>query len=190
MLDRSKDRRRMALGALSASLAALALVLTGHASATAQQPGGNSAVPPPPAALPAPPQGPVGVWIDHTGRGAIEIQPCGQGLCGRIVWMQQPLDEKGQPLKDALNENRRLRDRPICGLQIIGDLKQMRDGSWDRGWIYDPEQGESFDVELRLRAPDTLQVTGYKGLKFLSETFHWRRAAQFPQPACPAAAPA
>ena len=75
-------------------------------------------------------------------------------------------------------------------MQVIGDLKPMRDGSWDRGWIYDPEQGESFDVEVRLRAPDLLQVTGYKGLKFLSETFQWRRAAQLPAPACPAINPA
>ena len=78
---------------------------------------------------------------------------------------------------------------PVCGLQIIGGLRQMRDGSWDGGWIYDPEQGESFDVELRLRAPDLLQVKGYKGLKFLSETFQWRRAPTELQLACPAAAP-
>jgi uncharacterized protein (DUF2147 family) len=145
-----------------------------------------------PSQAPPPPPGPVGVWIDHTGRGAVEIAPCeqGQGLCGRIVWLQQPVDKLGQPLRDKLNENRRLRDRPICGLQIMGDLKPMRDGSWDRGWIYDPEQGESFDVELRLRGPDVLQVTGYKGLKFFSETFRWRRAPEIPTPPCPTISPA
>lgn len=147
-------------------------------------PGAAQAQPSPPA-----PPGPVGVWIDHTGRGAVEILECGPGLCGRIVWMQQPLDKKGQPLRDKLNENTKLRERPICGLQVIGDLKPMRDGSWDRGWIYDPEQGESFDVELRLREPNVLQVKGYKGLKFLSETFQWRRADALPAPACPPAPP-
>jgi uncharacterized protein (DUF2147 family) len=130
------------------------------------------------------------VWIDHTGRGAVEISPCGQGLCGRIVWLQQPLDKQGHPLRDKLNEDRRLRDRPICGLQILGDLKPMRDGSWDSGWIYDPEQGESFDVAVRLTAPDVLQVTGYKGFKFLSETFRGQRAAEVPAPPCPAPNPA
>ena len=29
-----------------------------------------------------------------------------------------------------------------------------------------------------MRAPDVLQVKGYKGLKFLSETFQWHRAPQ------------
>jgi uncharacterized protein (DUF2147 family) len=127
----------------------------------------------------------VGLWIDHTGRGAVEIAPCDEGLCGHIVWMSQPLDNAGRPLVDQLNENKGLRNRPICGLQIIGGLQKMQDGSWDRGWIYDPEQGESFDVELRLRSPNVLQVTGYKGLKFLSETFQWKRAAQPPTPLCP-----
>lgn len=127
-----------------------------------------------------------GVWIDHTGRGAIEIAQCAQNLCGRIIWMKDSKDKQGRPLVDALNEDRRLRARPICGLQIIGDLKPQRDGSWDNGWIYDPEQGESFDVELRLRAPDILQVKGYKGLKFLSETFQWTRATTMPGPRCAA----
>lgn len=104
--------------------------------------------------------------------------------------MQQPNDKKGQPLRDSLNGDRTKRSRVICGLQIIGGLKEMRDGSWDAGWIYDPEQGESFDVELRLRSPDVLQVKGYKGLKFLSETFQWRRAASVPTPACPPPGPA
>lgn len=178
--------------------AALLLVAATAAGSLAQQaPAAKSpAVPVPPAAPPAalpvppPPPGPVGVWIDHTGRGVVEIHPCGNTLCGSIVWMQQPNDKKGQPLRDSLNGDRRKRSRVICGLQIIGGLKAMRDGSWDAGWIYDPEQGESFDVELRLRAPDLLQVKGYKGFKFLSETFQWRRAASVPVPGCPPPAPA
>lgn len=131
-----------------------------------------------------PPSGPVGLWIDHTGRGAVEIVPCANQLCGRIVWLKEPNDKQGRPLVDALNEDKRKRARSICGLQIIGQLQVQRDGSWDNGWIYDPEQGESFDVEIRLRSPDKLQVKGYKGLKFLSETFQWTRAAAPPGPRC------
>lgn len=187
------EQRRLRRSAAPRMAMIAALLLAGPASlAIAQQPGppqGNGKTLPPPAAANAPvAPGPIGTWIDHTGRGAIAIEPCKpghEGLCGRIVWMQQPLDKGGLPLRDKLNENRRLRERPLCGLQIIGDLKPMRDGSWDRGWIYDPEQGESFDVELRLREPNVLQVKGYKGLKFLSETFQWKRAEAPLTPACP-----
>ena len=41
----------------------------------------------------------------------------------------------------------------------------------------------SFDLELQLRNPETLQVKGYMGVKFLSETFVWRRAKELP-PKC------
>lgn len=137
---------------------------------------------PRPPGVPAPEA--AGLWIDHTGRGAVEILPCADTLCGRIVWLKEPNDKAGQPLRDVNNEDRSRRTQTICGLQIIGDLRRQADGSWDKGWIYDPEQGERFDVELRLRTPDVLQVKGYKMLKFLSETYQWKRATVPPGPLC------
>ena len=38
---------------------------------------------------------PIGVWIDHTGRGAVEITDCGGKLCGRIVWVKDPAHNEG-----------------------------------------------------------------------------------------------
>lgn len=159
----------------AALLLAVATGLTGAGRADAQAPAARASTPPP---------GPIGLWIDHTGRGAVEIAPCASELCGKIVWLKDPLDKSGKPLVDSQNSDRAKRGQPICGLQIIGGLKQQPDGSWDAGWIYDPEEGDSFDVELRLLSPGTLQVKGYKGLKFLSETFKWQRAETPPGPRC------
>jgi uncharacterized protein (DUF2147 family) len=119
-----------------------------------------------------------GIWYDDTGKGAVEIRRCGGSLCGHIVWLRNPKDKAGQPLTDQLNPTADRRTRPICGLQVIGRLEPMQDGSWDRGWIYDPKQGKAFDVMVSLRSPDELVVTGYLGLKFLSESFVWRRAPE------------
>ena len=118
-----------------------------------------------------------GIWIDDTGKGAIEIGPCNRDrLCGRIVWLREPADKAGKPLTDGLNSNASQRQRPICGLQVIGEVKRVGAKAWDEGWIYDPKQGKQFDVEIKPRGPDKLQVTGYLGVKFLSETFTWTRA--------------
>lgn len=117
-----------------------------------------------------------GIWVDDTGEGAIEVAPCGNKLCGRIVWLKESRDKAGKPLTDGYNPKASLRNQPICGLQIIGDLQRVAAGTYDNGWIYDPKQGKQFDVELKLRAPDRLQVMGYMGVKFLSETFVWTRA--------------
>ena len=49
----------------------------------------------------------LGVWIDHTGRGGVEITECGGKLCGHVAWV-----------KDAENADQ-------CGKQIIGNVKPV-----------------------------------------------------------------
>lgn len=123
------------------------------------------------------PAGPVGVWIDDTGRGAVEIKPCGSNLCGVIYWLQEPISQKtGRAVTDAYNPDAAKRSRSVCGLQVIGSVKPQSDGSWDEGWIYDPKVGKSYDVMISLEKKDRLSVTGYKGMKFLSKSFVWTRA--------------
>ncbi len=118
----------------------------------------------------------VGVWYDDTGRGAVEIAPCGGSLCGHIVWLNQPLNEKGQPLRDIYNPEPTRRGQPICGLQVLGKLSRQSDGSLDGGWVYDPKVGKAYDAELRLKSANHLLVRGYAGLKMLGKTLNWRRA--------------
>lgn len=118
----------------------------------------------------------LGTWIDHTGRGAVEFARCGNDMCGRIVWMKEPNDKTGKPLTDGYNPNPSLRKTPICGLQIIGDAKPQVDGKLDQGWIYNPEDGGRYSVEVTLVSPNILRVHGYAGIKLLGETYTWKRA--------------
>jgi uncharacterized protein (DUF2147 family) len=104
-----------------------------------------------------------GVWIDHTGQGAVEIQPCGPHMCGRVVWLKDPLHKSKS-------------GRLICGTQILGDLQKRPNNTWESGWIYNPEDEERFSAEIKLKNENTLLVTGYLGIKLLGETFTWKRA--------------
>ncbi len=101
---------------------------------------------------------PKGVWIDHTGRGAVEIAECGASLCGHVVW-----------IKDSKNKS-------ACRTQIIGNAKPFGTNTWDRGWILDPDDNSKYSVELKTIGQDRLRVTGYMGSKLFSETFTWKRA--------------
>ena len=47
---------------------------------------------------------------------------------------------------------------------------------WGGGSIYNPEEGEKFDVEIKLASANELSVLGYLGVKFLGETYTWKRA--------------
>ena len=99
-----------------------------------------------------------GVWIDHTGRGAVEITECNGKLCGHVAWVE-----------DAKNSDQ-------CGKQIIGNVKSVGKNKWDNGWIFDPDRGSKYDVELTAIGADKLKVVGYAGTKWLSETYTWKRA--------------
>jgi uncharacterized protein (DUF2147 family) len=122
-----------------------------------------------------------GVWINHTGKGAVEIRPCGDSganakrLCGFIVWLKEPNNKRGEPLTDGYNPDPAKRKRTICGLPVLGSLQRVS-GGWDNGWVYDPEQGAAFDAAIQLASRDRLTLTGYKGVKFFSKSFTWRRA--------------
>ena len=90
-----------------------------------------------------------GLWLDNEAKAAVEVKGCGPELCGNIVWLRDPLDPKGKPWTDILNPDTGKRGRPVCGLQIIGGLKNDGKGQWQDGWIYDPEEGKNFSVGAR-----------------------------------------
>jgi uncharacterized protein (DUF2147 family) len=99
-----------------------------------------------------------GIWIDHTGRGAVEIKQCGKNLCGKVVW-----------LEDAVNAE-------ACGLQVLGNVRPVTRNRWDYGWIYDPDADAKYDVEITVLRNGKLKILGYAGTKWFSETMFWTRA--------------
>jgi uncharacterized protein (DUF2147 family) len=121
----------------------------------------------------------LGIWYDDSGQGAVEVYICQDNanrLCGRIVWLKDPLNAEGVPKHDRYNPKPENQNRPICGLPILGNLGLMSDGAFDGGWIYDPKTGKSYTSAIRLEQADKLTVTGYLGMKMLGKSFTWTRA--------------
>jgi uncharacterized protein (DUF2147 family) len=119
-----------------------------------------------------------GVWLNDTGEGAIEIYICEDNanrLCGRIVWLKEPLNAEGKPKRDRYNPAPENQFRPICGLPTIGNLGLMSDGTFDGGWIYDPKTGKQYSAALKMSGQN-LVVTGYLGIKMLGKSFTWTPA--------------
>jgi uncharacterized protein (DUF2147 family) len=130
-----------------------------------------------------------GLWYDESGDGAVKIEPCGKSLCGKIAWLKQPLNAKGEPLFDRHNPDASKQKRSICGLQILGDLKPQPEGGFDGGWVYDPKEGKSYSLAVQLTGKDQLSITGYLGVKLLGKTMIWNRA-KTELPSCSATAAA
>lgn len=112
------------------------------------------------ASFPAFAADPQGVWMNDTGRGAIEIKDCGGKLCGHVVWLKDTSDANG------------------CGREIIHNIVSTGDGVWggDDAWIYSPEKKKNYNVEITPLSDGTLKVKGYAGISFLSKTMIWTKA--------------
>jgi uncharacterized protein (DUF2147 family) len=120
---------------------------------------------------------PVGQWYAEGGAAVVEITPCGDALCGRVVWLHSPLDEDGCELRDKNNPDPALRNRPVVGLQILGGLvaSDHKPVSWTGGTIYDPVSGMTYRCRLELDGHDRLRLRGYVGIPLVGRTTTWTR---------------
>ena len=117
----------------------------------------------------------LGRWLSESGKGVVEIFPCADRLCGRLVWLQEPIRD-GAPARDRNNPDPALRTRPECGLVMLGDFRRLEANRWGDGWIYSPENGKTYRATMTLESTDVLKLRGYVGIPLFGETQTWRRA--------------
>jgi uncharacterized protein (DUF2147 family) len=120
---------------------------------------------------------PVGLWYAEGGAAEVQIVPCSNALCGKVVWLHSPLGEDGCELRDDNNPDLNSRNRTIIGLEVLRGLKQEDDeGSvWTGGTIYDPTSGRTYSCNARMEGDDRLFLRGYFGIQLLGRTTTWTR---------------
>ena len=117
---------------------------------------------------------PEGVWLVN-GEAAVRIFECNSLLCGRILWLQAPRDSQGQLKRDTRNPDPALRQRELCGLTVIRDLRSSGPNHWEDGRFYYPESGKTYNLKMELTSSDTLVARFYVGTSFVGETTTLRR---------------
>lgn len=128
-----------------------------------------------------------GSWLTQkeTKNAKIDIQPCAkdaQRLCGKIVWLEKPFDDQGQPKVDKNNPDPSLQRRSLLGLELLSGFheKEGEPGVWEGGTIYNPEDGETYHCVIRLQknaqGQDILHVRGYVGIPWFGKTQIWIRS--------------
>lgn len=116
-----------------------------------------------------------GFWLTQNGKAIVEMAPCGQSTCGKMVWVANPRDDKGALKRDEQNADATKRTRPICGLQLVGGMKPKKSGAWEDGWIYNPRNGETYGAEISAISTSELKVRGYLGISLLGSSQIWTR---------------
>ena len=118
---------------------------------------------------------PVGVWLHANKRIQVEIAPCGDRLCGKMVWFRWPNDARGLPLVDLKNSNPSLRARPLLGLTILRGLRRTGERTWEDGTIYNPDDGVEYNSVMTIQSDGRLRVRAYVLVPLLGKTLLWSR---------------
>jgi len=121
-----------------------------------------------------------GVWLHANQRIELEMAPCGDRLCGKLVWFKNPTDADGRPLVDRHNPDPALRTRPLMGLTVLEGLRRADERTWEDGKIYNPTDGQSYDVTISIEDDRTARVRAYLGVPLFGQTQIWTRVDQGP----------
>jgi uncharacterized protein (DUF2147 family) len=125
-------------------------------------------------ATPAPQPSVLGRWLSESGNGVVDLYPCAGKVCGKLVWLQRPVED-GKPAIDNQNPDPNLQHRPLCGMQMLGDFRQIGDNRWGDGWVYNPEDGRTYGGSMALEGGEILKLRGYVLISLLGKTETWTR---------------
>ncbi len=125
----------------------------------------------PPAVFATTPDDILGVWLTENDESKIEIFKTGNEYFGKIIWLKEPNDKKGNPKKDVNNPDKNKRNNAAIGILILKNVR-YENGSW-KGTLYGPKRGKEVACSLKLIGKDVLE--GFVSYGFVSGSRTWRR---------------
>jgi uncharacterized protein (DUF2147 family) len=117
----------------------------------------------------------LGTWLNVKQTAHIRIEQVNNKIQGKIVWLKHPHDDKGQPLTDINNPDKKKRSHPVVGLYVLKGFTYSGNGKWEGGTIYSPELGKVYDCEISINDPNKLEVRGFIGVSLVGRTDIWTR---------------
>jgi uncharacterized protein (DUF2147 family) len=115
----------------------------------------------------------VGTWKtidDETGKAKsyVELYIKNGKLYGKVIEVLDKTEEN--PLcKNCTGE---LKNKPIIGMQIVNGLTKRKSDWYLKGGILDPANGELYDCRIWLKDENTLNVRGYLGPFYRTQTWY------------------
>lgn len=106
----------------------------------------------------------------------VKIYKKGDTYEGRIIWLERPLDDDGNPRLDVLNPNPALRSVPGDQVVVVMGFKYDPEKKrWIGGKVYNPEMGKVYDAIAEFESPNELKMRGYIGTPALGESYIWTK---------------
>ena len=104
-----------------------------------------------------------GYWKNPIGSAIIAIQPCGQNLCGTVVWVST----RGQREVAKNSSN-------VVGMTVLTELRPAHE-RWT-GTLYIPDDNIHVSARLQLLGSRQLKLTGCGLIGLVCRSQTWTRA--------------
>lgn len=117
----------------------------------------------------------IGTWLTSKGECKIRIYESNGKYFGKVVWLEEPNDEKGNPFRDIQNPDPKLRNNPTLGIKLLKNFSYDGNGKWTGGTIYNPENGKTYHAQIKMNNYNRLDLKGFIGIPALGLTSHWTR---------------
>jgi uncharacterized protein (DUF2147 family) len=112
---------------------------------------------------------PSGSWVLDDGSTTVEIGPCGERVCGRIVGVTAS-DRQGVVTPDGQRIAAGASREPLCGQTVMEEFRPAGKGIYRKGRIFNPSDGRWYSATLTVENPDTLRIRAYVGIEALGQT--------------------
>lgn len=122
-----------------------------------------------------------GVWWNDEKTSKIEVKEENGQFTGTVIYINPEKYVNGEPEKDNMNPDVKLRTRSRLGLAILSGLKYVPgDKQWQNGRIYDPKNGKTYDCFAWFENDNNvLYIKGYvAGIKWLGRSTTWTRTTK------------
>lgn len=113
----------------------------------------------------------LGEWWTEDKEGRVKIVKTSSGLYEVVL-----LDGKDVEQKDVNNPDAKLRERKLRGIVLMWNLRFDGEEYVD-GYCYNPRDGETYRVKMKLTGATTLKLRGYLAVPLFGQTQDWTRAS-------------
>lgn len=109
----------------------------------------------------------IGIWLRESGTSRIRLAPCGEALCGSLIWLKEPRLDTFNPEKEKRND-------PLIGRRVFYSMMPTGQANEWQGNAYNPDDGRVYTGFMRLTG-DRLITRGCVTGGLACRTITWIR---------------
>ena len=117
----------------------------------------------------------LGTYMNPEADAIIKIYENAGKYYGKLAWIKKPES------LDSNNPDPAKKTQKKLGLVIMNNFVFDGDDTWEKGTIYDPKNGKTYDCKITRDTKGNLDVRGFIGISLIGRTSHWTKV-EFKEP--------